>query len=51
MIKRELEQPLTSFPQAVLPVHVVHTICCKVETLDLGVTRFKGTRQEQSELF
>lgn len=48
---RPEQLPLTSFRRAALPVHVVHPICCKVETLDLGVTRFKGTRQKQSELF
>lgn len=34
-----------------LPVHVVHPIRCEVEALDLGVTRFKGTGQKQSERF
>lgn len=42
---------LTSSHQALLPVHVVHPICCKIETLDLGVTCFKGARGKQSELF
>lgn len=42
---------LTSVHQALLPVHVVHPICCKIETLDLGVTCFKGARGKQSELF
>lgn len=28
-----------------LPVHVIHSICCKVETLDLGVTCFESTRE------
>lgn len=34
-----------------LPVHVVHPICCKIEALDLGVTRFKGAGGKQSQLF
>lgn len=42
---------IRSFHQALLPVHVVHPICCKIETLDLGVTCFKGARGKQSELF
>lgn len=42
---------LPSFHQALLPVHVVHPICCKIETLDLGVTCFKGARGKQSQLF
>lgn len=42
---------LTSFHQALLPVHVVHPICCKIEALDLGVTCFKGARGKQRELF
>lgn len=30
---------------AALPVHVIHSICCKVETLDLGVTCFESARK------
>lgn len=30
---------------ATSPVHVIHSICCKVETLDLGVTCFESTRE------
>lgn len=33
------------FARADLPVHVIHSICCEVETLDLGVTRFESTRE------
>lgn len=31
---------------AALPVHVIHSICCKVEALDLGVTCFESTGEE-----
>lgn len=36
---------------AVVPVHVIHPVCCKVETLDLGVTRFESTGGEHRQLF